>query len=50
MKKITVKLLRKASREKIPVSMLRGRVIPPKKRELLEKVMEREIREEVKNK
>lgn len=46
MKKITVKLLRKASREKIPVSLLRGKVISPKKRKLLEKVMEKESREE----
>ncbi|GEM_PF-2122956 len=47
MKKATVKLLKKASREKIPVSRLVGKVISPKKRKLLEKVLERESREEV---
>jgi hypothetical protein len=50
MKKITVKLLRKASREQIPVSQLRGRIMSPKKRKLLEKVLEKESREEVKGK
>ena len=45
MKRKTVKLLKKASRDRIPVSYLKGKLIPSKKSKLIEKnIKEREIR------
>jgi|WetSurSiteA1Bulk_404760.scaffolds.fasta_scaffold93661_2 hypothetical protein len=41
MKKRIVKLVRKAAREEVPVSSLRGRVLPSKKRKLLDKVLKK---------
>jgi hypothetical protein len=46
MKRKTVKLLKKASRERIPVSSLKGKVIPSKKRNLIEKILKKERLEE----
>jgi hypothetical protein len=46
MKKQTVKLLERASREKIPVSSLKGKIIPSKKRELVEKALKKNRIEE----
>jgi hypothetical protein len=42
MKKETVKLVKKASREKIPVSSLKGKVIPSKKKKLLERALKKD--------
>jgi hypothetical protein len=42
MKKETVKLIKKASREKIPVSFLKGKVIPSKKKKLLERALKKD--------
>ena len=42
MKKETVKSIRKVSREKIPVSSLRGKVMPCRKRKLIEKALKKE--------
>jgi nitroreductase len=42
MKKETVKSIKKVSREKIPVSSLRGKVMPSRKRKLIEKALEKE--------
>jgi hypothetical protein len=41
MQKRTIKLIRKAAREEIPVSSLRGKVIPSKKKKLLEKAIKK---------
>jgi len=46
MKKEKVKLFKKASREKIPLSLLKGKVISSKKRKLLEKTLQKEISEQ----
>jgi len=46
MKKKLVKLIKKSSRETIPTSMLRGKIIPPKKKKLLEKAIEKESRQD----
>lgn len=42
MKKETVKLIKKSSRERIPVSSLKGKVVPSKKRKLMEKALKEE--------
>ncbi|MCL4455957.1 MAG: hypothetical protein M1406_00890 [Nitrospirae bacterium] len=49
MKKETVKLIKKASREKIPVSSLKGKVMPSKKRKLLEEALKKAGNNSVKN-
>lgn len=41
MKKTTIKILKKASREKIPVSSMKSKVIPSKKRKLMEKALKK---------
>jgi hypothetical protein len=41
MKKKTIKILKKASREKIPVSSLKGKIMPSKKRKLIEKALKK---------
>ncbi|MFZ5908038.1 MAG: hypothetical protein ACOYVJ_11665 [Nitrospirota bacterium] len=41
MKKRTIKLIRNLARKEIPVSSLRGKVIPSKKRKLLEKALKK---------
>jgi hypothetical protein len=48
-KKKTIKILKKASREKIPISSLRGKIIPSKKRKLVEKSLKRDILDKVAN-
>ncbi|MDI6729664.1 MAG: hypothetical protein QMD44_12185 [Thermodesulfovibrionales bacterium] len=42
MKKTTVKLIKKSSREKIPVSSLKGKIVPSRKRKLMEKALKEE--------
>ncbi|NCO67724.1 MAG: hypothetical protein GW873_04130 [Nitrospirae bacterium] len=42
MKRKTVKLLKKASRDRIPVSYLKGKLIPSKKSKLIEKTLKKE--------
>jgi len=42
MKKKTLKLIKKSSREKIPVSCLTGKVLQSKKRKLIEKALIKE--------
>jgi hypothetical protein len=42
MKKETIKLIKKSSREKIPVSSLKGKVVPSMKRKLIEKALKKE--------
>jgi hypothetical protein len=49
MKKETVKLLKKASRERIPLSSLKGKIIPSKKRKLVEKSLKKRVLDEVAN-
>ena len=49
MKRETVKLIKKASREKIPVSSLKGKVMPSKKRKLLEEALKKAGNSSVKN-
>jgi hypothetical protein len=46
MKKETVKSLRKVSRAKIPLSSLKGKVMPSGKRKLLEKALKKERHEQ----
>ncbi|MEW6569808.1 MAG: hypothetical protein AB1390_01335 [Nitrospirota bacterium] len=41
MKKETVKLLKKVSRKKIATSLLRGKIIPSRKRKLIEKALKK---------
>ncbi len=41
MKKTTIKILKKASRENIPISSMKGKVIPSKKRKLTEKALKK---------
>jgi hypothetical protein len=41
MKKRIIKLIRKVAREEIPVSSMKGKVIPSKKRKLLEKALKK---------
>jgi len=41
MKRQTIKTLKKASRENIPVSSMKGKVIPSKKRKLMEKALKK---------
>jgi hypothetical protein len=41
-KKETIKLLKKASRKRIPVSSLKEKVLPSKKRKLLEETLKKE--------
>ncbi len=45
MKKETIKIIKRLSRKRIPVSSLRGRVIPSKKRKLLERALKKELRD-----
>ena len=45
MKKETIKAIKKVSREKVPLSSLKAKVIQPKKRKLLEEAAKREERE-----
>lgn len=47
MKKETVKLLKKASRERIPLSSLKEKIMPSKKRKLVEKSLKKEVLDEV---
>ncbi|MBE0425150.1 MAG: hypothetical protein IBX72_00685 [Nitrospirae bacterium] len=42
MKKETVKLLKKTSRKRIPVSFLKGKIMPSRKRKLLEKALKKD--------
>lgn len=49
MKRETVKLIKKASREKIPISSLKGKVMPSKKRKLLEEALKKAGNNSVKN-
>ena len=46
MKKETIKSIKKASREKIPLSCLKGKVLPSRKRKLIEKALNKEKCEE----
>lgn len=46
MKKDTLKALKKASRKHIPVGRMKEKVIPSKKKKILEKEMEKEAEEE----
>ena len=46
MKKEKIKLFKKASRGKIPLTLLKGKVIPSKKRKLLNKTLQKQIDEE----
>jgi hypothetical protein len=46
MKKQTVKLIKRASRDRIPVSSLKGKIIPSKKRKLIEKALKKNRIEE----
>jgi hypothetical protein len=46
MKKDTLKALKKASRKQIPVGRMREKVIPSKKKKILEKEMEKEAGED----
>jgi hypothetical protein len=40
-KTMTIKTIKKISRERIPVSSLKGQVIPSKKRKLMEKALKK---------
>jgi hypothetical protein len=40
-KTITIKTIKKVSRERIPVSSLKGKIIPSKKRKLIEKALKK---------
>jgi hypothetical protein len=40
-KTMTIKTIKKISRERIPVSLLKGKVIPSKKRKLIEKALKK---------
>ena len=42
MKKETVKSIKKVSREKIPISSIRGKVMPSRKRKLIEMALKKE--------
>ena len=42
MKRETVKHIKKIAREKIPVSSLKGRVVPSKRKKLIEEAREKE--------
>ena len=44
MKKKLIKLIKKSTRETIPSSMLKGKIIPSKKKKLLEKALKKESR------
>ena len=46
MKRETVKHIKKIAREKIPVSSLKGKVIPSKRRKLIEEAREKKKSEE----
>jgi hypothetical protein len=46
MKKQTVKLIKRASRDRIPVSSLKGKIIPSKRRKLVEKALKKNRIEE----
>ena len=46
MKKETIKSIKKVSREKIPLSCLKGKVLPSRKRKLIEKALNKEKCEE----
>jgi len=46
MKKQTLKLLKRTSRERIPVSSLKGKIIPSKKKKLIEKALKKNRIEE----
>ena len=41
MKKETVKSIKKVSREKIPLSSLKGKVLPSRKRKLIEEALKK---------
>jgi hypothetical protein len=47
MKKKLIKLIKKSSRETIPSAMLKGKIIPSKKKKLLEKTIKRESKQDV---
>jgi len=47
MKKRIIKLIRKVAREEIPISSMRGKVIPSKKRKLLEKALRKNQSQEI---
>jgi hypothetical protein len=42
MKKETLKILKKTSRKRIPVSFLKGKIMPSKKRKLLGKALKKD--------
>jgi hypothetical protein len=46
MKKETVKSIKKVSRKKIPLSSLKGKVMPSRKRKLIEEALKKERCEE----
>jgi hypothetical protein len=46
MKRQTIKLLKRASRESIPISSLKSKIIPSKKRKLIEKALKKNSTEE----
>jgi hypothetical protein len=46
MKKETVKSIKKVSRKKIPLSFLKEKVLPSRKRKLIEKALKKERNEE----
>jgi len=46
MKKEIVKSIKRASREKIPLSSLKGKVMPSRKRKLIEEALKKERGEE----
>ena len=46
MKKDTLKALKKASRKRIPVGTMKEKVIPSKKKKLLERAIEKETAED----
>jgi hypothetical protein len=46
MKRQTVKLLKRTSRERIPISSLKGKIIPSKKGKLIEKALKKNTMEE----
>jgi len=45
MKRKTIKILKKISRKRIPVSSMREKVMPSKKRKLIEKALKKAIEE-----
>jgi hypothetical protein len=47
MKKRIIKLIRKVAREEIPVSSMKGKVIPSKKRKLIDKALRKNQLQEI---